>query len=839
MPFDHEKQAFLGLFGKAVKGPEPLVRTAVPEDRWNDHEKYLHERGYSEIYRNGFGDLSMRDTEGKPVFWSHEANAIYPGTEEDHAADAAWDDLGPYKPDAQTLQRLQDPSTWEQDYDLDAAEEASYFQQWDPEAYKQLGEMLGGQFDEAKLRQILNRPEGATEELDLVEGMQELEDLGNIHPRDSLMRAPDEPYWDPDTQTTVNPGLELQKGASDAAMAVDHDFGALSALQRLKTASDAIITPPGSHTGQATEAGIAKIKQRDINASPGGYASLEKLGNIAPSPSAGGVGQAHDALNAFIQRDPVTVHPQSWQGPYAQANDPVHGASNVFGHSLFKSRGLGSMVTGPGTGAWDGGFGRTEKIGGVVADMAGKYQEAIEGWDPTAQSALTGGILGGAGMGTLGALSGGLMGMTSRDKLHQAHGMSLAQQGVRPELIEKMMEGMPLSSGERRELEEMGLDYDQLAPKPGMLRGAAEGGVGGLLAGGTLGAGIGAGASELSRMKPWIELRGKASKTGPLRGVAEGLTDFGWDSLSREQQFDMSDNHPHQAIQQGLDWLRKSGEDLLAGGLADGKPDSKYSDKELKDGTKVELEHVNDKKRSKEIAKDHLEEIPDYYTRLENMEERAEAGMAPVPGPEKKGGFYSHEQNLEKQADIYAHMVNTMGLTPEQRKALLLAANRVAEFRQGVYNDMMKEDPEYQVSAGGSTNIMDDTIENFLEEYPDLQDDVWPGSSFAIQGKRGPRRFFGLWPGKKEPAGEGYALMMAHHPAMPDPPYEEWGVDPHAPITPEGEKLVDDWLAQQEMPEPDFDVVTDFYGDVSPGVHQSFSELTGGRYQAPGMKPAE
>ena len=40
-------------------------------------------------------------------------------------------------------------------------------------------------------------------------------------------------------------------------------------------------------------------------------------------------------------------------------------------------------------------------------------------------------------------------------------------------------------------------------------------------------------------------------------------------------------------------------------------------------GKKVEMEHVSDVKLAKEIAMDHLEEIPDYYTRLNKMEKEA------------------------------------------------------------------------------------------------------------------------------------------------------------------------------------------------------------------------
>lgn len=63
--------------------------------------------------------------------------------------------------------------------------------------------------------------------------------------------------------------------------------------------------------------------------------------------------------------------------------------------------------------------------------------------------------------------------------------------------------------------------------------------------------------------------------------------------------------------------------EALKGGLADSKPDSKYNKKELKEGVKIEKEHTPIPKVRKEIAKDHLEEIPDYYTRLNQLERKA------------------------------------------------------------------------------------------------------------------------------------------------------------------------------------------------------------------------
>ena len=53
---------------------------------------------------------------------------------------------------------------------------------------------------------------------------------------------------------------------------------------------------------------------------------------------------------------------------------------------------------------------------------------------------------------------------------------------------------------------------------------------------------------------------------------------------------------------------------------------------QLKMGEKVELEHTKDPSISRRIAMDHLKEIPDYYTRLEEMENKAkeEGKFTPV-----------------------------------------------------------------------------------------------------------------------------------------------------------------------------------------------------------------
>jgi hypothetical protein len=44
---------------------------------------------------------------------------------------------------------------------------------------------------------------------------------------------------------------------------------------------------------------------------------------------------------------------------------------------------------------------------------------------------------------------------------------------------------------------------------------------------------------------------------------------------------------------------------------------------QLQKGVKVEMEHTSNKEKAKEIATDHISEFPDYYDRLEKMENKA------------------------------------------------------------------------------------------------------------------------------------------------------------------------------------------------------------------------
>jgi hypothetical protein len=52
-------------------------------------------------------------------------------------------------------------------------------------------------------------------------------------------------------------------------------------------------------------------------------------------------------------------------------------------------------------------------------------------------------------------------------------------------------------------------------------------------------------------------------------------------------------------------------------------PDAEFDQEQLAKGVQVEREHTNNEYVAKLIAKDHLKEVPDYYTRLAKMEKGA------------------------------------------------------------------------------------------------------------------------------------------------------------------------------------------------------------------------
>jgi hypothetical protein len=74
------------------------------------------------------------------------------------------------------------------------------------------------------------------------------------------------------------------------------------------------------------------------------------------------------------------------------------------------------------------------------------------------------------------------------------------------------------------------------------------------------------------------------------------------------------------AIKQNHQVDIKNFKDRTTGGFADGKAITDYDLGQLLEGIKYERQHTTDNLLALELAMDHLETIPDYYTRIARLE---------------------------------------------------------------------------------------------------------------------------------------------------------------------------------------------------------------------------
>lgn len=110
--------------------------------------------------------------------------------------------------------------------------------------------------------------------------------------------------------------------------------------------------------------------------------------------------------------------------------------------------------------------------------------------------------------------------------------------------------------------------------------------------------------------------------------------------------------------------------DVIAGGLAAGKPNSDFPEAQIEKGTEVEKEHTPSTAVATEIAKDHLVESDKYYDHLEDMEEGMEGdGKNDSRKAAFKYGFFSK--------------IAELGLTPGEMTKLALTGPIMAAGAAG------------------------------------------------------------------------------------------------------------------------------------------------------------
>ena len=165
--------------------------------------------------------------------------------------------------------------------------------------------------------------------------------------------------------------------------------------------------------------------------------------------------------------------------------------------------------------------------------------------------------------------------------------------------------------------------------------------------------------------------------------------------------------------------------DKIKGGLSDGMTPEDVAKKhkmsvkdikaQIKMGIKVEMEHVNDAALAEEIALDHLFEIPDYYTRLDKMENEAKKEM------KEKGMKTEGKENITEFA---RRMRELAGFAEgSQNKSLKTIQEGVSSFEDGatfMAKDMMASNDTKKVP--GDLDINGNPIPvNESEEKDDFE----------------------------------------------------------------------------------------------------------------------
>jgi predicted DNA-binding WGR domain protein len=130
-------------------------------------------------------------------------------------------------------------------------------------------------------------------------------------------------------------------------------------------------------------------------------------------------------------------------------------------------------------------------------------------------------------------------------------------------------------------------------------------------------------------------------------------------------------------------------------GKAEGEPDSKYSPKQIQEGVKVEKEHTPNPAVAKTIAKDHLEEIPNYYVpHLKEMEEEAKKETE-----EKKAFLGALGSTL---GDVGSAGMGAMGLSAKDPEAA----------RRSAISEVMDPVHEAKIQAAKTKAILNDFVSN-------------------------------------------------------------------------------------------------------------------------------
>lgn len=142
--------------------------------------------------------------------------------------------------------------------------------------------------------------------------------------------------------------------------------------------------------------------------------------------------------------------------------------------------------------------------------------------------------------------------------------------------------------------------------------------------------------------------------------------------------------------QSGYCGQKKAAADLLPGGEADNKPDSKFPAQKLNEGAKHEHEHTNNDQIAREIAKDHLQEDPAYYEKQKKLEAEGKKQANSVYGNLLKNQLMFREPiAYDPEKPVFENVKNQM-LKLKHRGDMMLQAR----YNDNIWRTQL--DPEYR-----------------------------------------------------------------------------------------------------------------------------------------------
>jgi hypothetical protein len=164
----------------------------------------------------------------------------------------------------------------------------------------------------------------------------------------------------------------------------------------------------------------------------------------------------------------------------------------------------------------------------------------------------------------------------------------------------------------------------------------------------------------------------------------------------------------------GITLIKKASDDIIPGGLAEGKPDTDFDTNALMEGTAVEMEHSGNPEQAKEIAKDHLIEDPEYYKKLKQIE--GKCGHTPFKSKRQRRFMHWKEPEIAEKWEKK---------TPEDVKLPETKASLNTEAAQMATPELIEQFVVQYFSAYAMQHLIDEIqysnedVQNIVENIVD------------------------------------------------------------------------------------------------------------------------